>query len=426
MRESMPHPHRWIAPLLISFVLACVADSGSDAGPYVRRDTLANGALRIHYARLPEDRVATVAPGLRLGGVDGDPNLVFGDVRGVDAGADGRIYVLDYQASEIRAFDRSGAFLHTVASRGQGPGELGEANGMILVGDTMLWVQDHGQWMMIGLSLEGGEISRVPMHVLAWGFVWEGTVDNTGRIWKPDYREDEERTFAPDEGLNEITVGRFLKSLDPVTNAIDSVYLGDDMGRAFVTRLGSSGSQRLPVPFDPERLTKVDPDGGFWQVHSAAYRVARLNEAGDTTLLVEVDVDPVPVEGSERQSFIDQVGERGGRGRHAAEAVAALMPDTKPVIRRLIVDDEGRLWVERAVPAGADPRYDVFDRDGEFLGSVALAFTPDQTRRSTSLSSRLNPIRIRHGHIYAVVLNEMDVPSVVRADVPDVIRNQGS
>lgn len=421
----MPHFHRWVAPLLTSVVLACVADSAPDAGPYLQRDTLANGAVRMHYSRLPENRVATVAPDLRLGAVDGDPNLVFGDVRGVDAGEDGRIYVLDSQASEIRAFDSSGAFLHTVASRGQGPGELVEANGMILVGDTMLWVQDHGQWMMKGLGLEGGEISRVPMHVLAWGPVWEGTVDNAGRIWKPDYPVDEERTSAPDEGLHEITARLFLKSLDPITHAIDSVYLGDYVGRSFVTRVGSARS-RIYMPFDPERLTTVDPDGGFWQVHNAAYRVARVSEAGDTTLLLEVEVDPVPVERSERQSFIDQVGQRGGRFRRAAEEVAALMPDTKPLIRRLIVDDEGRLWVERAVPPGADPRYDVFDRDGELQGSVALAFTPDRARGSARLSPRLHPIRIRHGHIYAVVLNAMDVPRVVRAEVPDVIRNQDS
>lgn len=425
MREPMPHPHRWIAPLLISVVIACMADSASDAGPYVQRDTLANGAVRIHYSRLPEDRVATVAPELRLGAVDGDPNLVFGDVRGVDAGEDGRIYVLDTQASEIRAFDSSGAFLHTVASRGQGPGELVEANGMILIGDTMLWVQDHGQWMMIGLGLEGGELSRVPMHVLAWGLVWEGTVDNAGRIWKPDHRVDQARASAPDEGLNEITARLFLKSLDPVTNTIDSVYQGDYVGRSFVTRVGNA-RQHVSVPFDPERLITVDPDGGFWQVHNAAYRVARLDEAGDTTLLLEVEVDPVPVARSERESFIDQAGARGGRFRRAAEEVADLMPDTKPLIRRLIVDDEGRLWVERAVLVGTDPRYDVFDRNGAFQGSVALAFTPDQTRGSARLSRRLHPIRIRHGHIYAVVLNAMDVPSVVRAEVPDVIRNQGS
>ena len=55
------------------------------------------------------------------------------------------------------------SFLRTVATRGEGPGEISGANGMQLVGDTMLWVQDHGKWMMLGLSTAGDEIARVPV-----------------------------------------------------------------------------------------------------------------------------------------------------------------------------------------------------------------------------------------------------------------------
>jgi len=80
----------------------------------------------------------------------GDPRELNADAR--EASTDGKIYVLDDLASEIRAFDASGAFLHTGASPGEGPGKISEAKGMILVGHTILWVQDHSKWMMIGLS----------------------------------------------------------------------------------------------------------------------------------------------------------------------------------------------------------------------------------------------------------------------------------
>ncbi len=400
--------------LLTSIFISCVGDPGSDPSVYAQRDTLPNGVIYIRYSQLPGDRVATAAPGLRLGAVDGDPDLAFGDVRGVDAGRDGRIYVLDYLASEIRAFDSSGVFLHKVASKGDGPGELGGANGMILVGDTILWVQDHSKWMMIGLDPEGEELARVPMHVLSYGYVWEGTVDNAGRIWKPDYYSDEEETNVRREGLKEVSARLYLKSLDPVTNTIDSVYLGDYSGRVVDSQVGR-GWLHSGIPFDPELITTVDPDGGFWQVHNAAYRVARLNEAGDTTLVLEVSVDPIPVERSDRTAYIERSAERGPRFRHIAEEVAELMAETKPLIQRLIVDDEGRLWVERTEREGANPLYDIFDKHGGFQGSVELEFKPDQIR----------PIRIRHGRIYAVVLDELDVPSIVRTEIPELIGNQG-
>lgn len=59
---------------------------------------------------------------------------------------------------------------------------------------------------------------------------------------------------------------------------------------------------------------------------------------------------------------------------------------------------------------GSNPLYDIFSKEGDFRGSVGLEFHPDQFR----------PIRIRHGHIYAVVLDELDVPSIVRAKVPEL------
>jgi len=397
-------------PLFFGSAGSCTPDSGATPGGFVQRDTLENGVVRVRYSSLPPDRLGTAVADMEFGDVDGEEPFVFGDVRGVDADRDGNIYVLDYLASEIRAFDRSGQFLRNVASKGQGPGEIGEANGMILVGDSILWAQDHGKWMMIGLSPEGGEVARVPMHVRSYGFVWSGTVDNAGRMWKQQSHSDSEQPRPLPDGLNEGSSRSYWKSFDPLTNATDSVFLGEAGWRTFVTQIGSGWSY-MRIPFDSQPVTAVDPDGGFWHVQNDAYRVARLNEAGDTTLVLEVNVDPIPVEPGDRAAFIDQVAERGSEYRRTAEAVAELMPENKPVIEKLIPDDEGRLWVERSVREGAEPVYDIFDREGEYLGSVRLGFRPDQYR----------PIRIRHGFIYAVVLDEWDVPSVVRAPVPEEV-----
>lgn len=404
----------WPLVLLpVSIFLSCTADPGSDSSPDVERDTLANGAIHIRYPGLPDDRIATAEPELRLGVMDGDPNFVFGDVRGVDAGADGTIYVLDRLDSEIRAFDPSGRFLRTIASKGEGPGEITEANGMILAGDTILWIQDHAKWMMIGLSPDGNELVRAPMPSLHYGHVWDGTVDDAGRIWKPAYHSDLEDDQVRREGLDESSGPIYLKSLDPTTRAVDSVYVGDYSARQYLSQMGN-GWWHIYFPFDPRRVTAVDPAGGFWQAHTAAYRVARLNEAGDTTLVLNVDAERIPLSAGERAEFIDRVGDVGPESRRIAEAVADLMLDTKPLIQKLIVDDKGRLWVERTVEEGANPLYDLFNRNGDFLGSVALSFTPNPNL----------PIRIRHGHIYAVVLDKLDVPSIVRARVPALIEGQ--
>ena len=87
-------------------VTACAGDS---AGPPALRETLPNGALLVRYPDLPaiDDTVPEVIEAhvdLRFGSLEGDdPNLIFGDIRGVQAASDGTIYVLDYQATEVRA-----------------------------------------------------------------------------------------------------------------------------------------------------------------------------------------------------------------------------------------------------------------------------------------------------------------------------------
>jgi hypothetical protein len=86
------------------------------------------------------------------------------------------------------------------------------------------------------------------------------------------------------------------------------------------------------------------------------------------------------------------------------------MPASKPVLDQLVLDDEGNLWARRYGDADDFPRYDVFSRDGSYLGSVVLA---------TKVSRFLKP-RIVRGSIYTLALDDMDVPSVVRA-TPDVL-----
>src|SRR5690349_17225277 len=77
---------------------------------------------------------------LRIGG-DGADATMFTDVRSVVAGPGGQIFVLDARPQEIRMFDRTGKFVALTARKGQGPGEIAGANGMVVLRDT-IWVND--------------------------------------------------------------------------------------------------------------------------------------------------------------------------------------------------------------------------------------------------------------------------------------------
>jgi hypothetical protein len=364
------------------------------------RDTLRDGTIVLRYERLPDPQHPPVEPDLSLGVADGERHRVFGDIGGIAAAGDGTIYVLDAQASEVRAFDADGRFLRTLTRQGEGPGEVSRANAIHLVGDSALWIQDNGQGMMIAVDLQGGELARVPRFLPHSD---PGSIDHRGRFWDP-VSHPAPWTLPENEGVIEVSGPGFLKSYDRATDASDSVFLGVHSTRAWVKRRSDGGYSYFRIPDDPRTITVVDPAGGFWQTSGTAYRIARLDERGDTVLVIEATTEPVPVTAEDRRGYVDVSVEQFHADRANAEKVAALMPAVKQAIANLLVDDEGHLWAERTVARGEPPLYDVFGREGQYLGAVTLAFRP----------ALFSPIYIRSDRVYAVVRDSLDVPSVVR------------
>jgi hypothetical protein len=393
---------------------ACGPESiGSRDEPLVVRDTLPGGAVLLRYGALPEPVADGVSFDLRIGVLEGDAAEVFGDIRSIEADEDGTIYVLDHQASEVRTFDADGRFLRTLTRRGQGPSELTAANGMAFDREGTLWIQDHGQWRFIGVDRLGEEIGRVPMHVLSYGYVWDGTVDNRGRFWKPVSHSDQPHVFPPDPGLVERRARSYVKWLDPMTEESDSVFMGEVTQRMHVTRTSNGGWMNRSIPFSHRPIELVDPGGGFWLASEESYRIVRLGESGDTVLVLEVDVAPEQVTSQDRERFIESTLEQSPDQRRAIEEMVSLAPSTKPVIDQLILDDEGRLWVRRRTAEDEEVRYDLFAREGEYLGSERLPFRP----------ALYLPPRIRHGNLYALTTDSLGVHSVVRARLPSLRTN---
>ena len=399
-----------LTSILAAAVSSCVTES---ADPPALRETLPNGALLVRYPDLPT--IDAVGPDvteahvdLKFGSLEGDdPNLLFGDIRGIQATSDGTIYVLDYQATEVRVFDSDGQYLRTIVRRGEGPGEITAANGIILSGDTLLWIHNHGEWRIIGVDLAGEQVRQFNKPVLSYGAIWDGAFDNRGRYWRSDSHSDEEWPYPPPPGWSSRTWRDYYKYYDLSNDAVDSVYLGESSVRSYYHHYrDSNGRLRfLTRRFLPSEMIVVNPSGGFWRANTAAYRIARTGEGGDTLVVIEAGVPALPVTDEDRSAYVDEIVEDSPGARRAAEEVAALIPDVKPILARMSVDDEGRLWVQRLTPADAPAFYDMYSEDGDYLGSVRFAFAPAFSEF----------FWVQHGNIYTWVVDEMDVPYVVRA-----------
>lgn len=398
---------------LAAVVATASCETESPAG-LPQRETLPNGAVLVRYPSLPAidsvgPEVSEARVDLRIGTLDGDdPNYIFGDIRGVQASSDGTIYVLDYQAVEIREYSPEGEYLGTIVRRGEGPGEIGEANGILLSGDTLLWIHDHRQWAIIGVDPAGGELRRFTKPVNGYGYIWDGAFDQRGRYWKETYRsdEDEEEYREPEPGLVTSSFRRYYKSYDPSTEAVDSAYLGEGTFRSYMVRRGG-GRRFYDIPFEAMNVTTIDPRGGFWHANTAWYGLTRTGEDGDTLVVIEAVVPAYPVTPEDGSDYVQRWVDIDPDARRGAEAVVDLMPEFRPVLEGFFVDDEGKLWVERGTPNDVPPFYDLFSQDGHYQGSVRLAFEPQSSSK----------VSVQHGNIYTWVVDEFDTPYVVRAPV---------
>ena len=312
--------------------------------------------------------------------------------------------MLDFQATEVRAYDPDGQYLRTIAGPGEGPGEITEANGILLSGDTLLWIHDHGKWMIIGVDPAGEEVRRFNKPVMSYTYIWDGVFDNRGRYWKRTFHRDGGFTYPPPPGLSSSTSRRYYKSHDLSSGAIDSVYLGESSDRSYTYEDSYGLWQYLPLRFEASEMIGLIPSGGFWRANSASYRIGRTGESGDTLVVIEAGLPVQRVTAEDRSAYVEGTLENWPGLRREAEEVAALMPDVKPILAGMFVDDEGRLWVERVTPSEAPAFYDRYSEDGDYLGSIRLGFRPARGR-----------FWVQKGSIYTWVTDEMGVPFIVRA-----------
>ncbi len=391
------------------FMVALVAAAcGGTDSLEVTREVLPNGATLVRYAALPEAPERILEPDLVIGVLEGEPWEMFGDVRGIDADADGNIHVLDFQTRDIRVFGPDGGYLRTLGGPGDGPGEISAANGLAFDTEGTLWVNDHGKMRILALDRDGTERARVPFPVPAFGFIWEGHMDREGRIWMASSQRDGPLTM-PEDGLNEASSRTWMKWIDPRTEATDSVYVGTQTGRSFVIRMGAGFSMR-GIPHDATTSVRLDPHGGFWRNSGGEYRIARLDEAGDTVLVLEAGLPRLPVTEEDRQRLVRQMTAQDPELERAARQMIAYMPDRKPAIDRVFVDEAERVWVRRVVEADEPPVYDIFDREGEYRTTVTLSFLPNAFLTPT----------IRNNRAYFLAPGEFDVATVVRVPLDDI------
>lgn len=408
--------------LLISIsATACTSDAAS-RWPGARYDSAGITVVANHrsgaWATSSSDPWA-VEQELILGVREGTPPLEFGRIVDADSGPDGRIYILDQQAGQIRVFDGDGNHLLSFGQPGEGPGQLS---------------------------------THKPLGAFAVD------VSASGEVFVPDRINDRLNRFDQEgEFLGSVPLG--ADEHEPI--ATDLLSGGDyavhwvsrDSSWNGVVRIDPRSGQVLdtiltfrfrPSPWgvvqrDPQGRTKALmhsplwsalPDGRFVSSISKQSRFYVWTRDGRLSTIVDLPEDNEPLDADEQEEFIDRMkaiwakmfraeGQTEGyidaQMRRVEEVY--IPPTRLPSMTALESGPEQTVWIRTSLPIESmtshilyprpplrefwSPIWQVFGADGTFLGEVGL---PED----------VIVLGIEDEHIHGVQVDELDVQRFVR------------
>lgn len=323
---------------------------------------------------------------LRIGSNDPGPEL-FGQLAALAVDDEGRILVLDQQASEVRVFDADGTHEATLGGPGEGPGELLRPFGLAVhPTDGTTWVVASNRYTVF--DADGGFDATHPRPFSYFAVPWPGG-------------------FGADGRLGDVASPTDFVRLDDALAPADTVAIPTvEVEQVRVVREDGAGLMSLNRPFASRLHWQVDGAGRLWTAESGRMHFVATDPSGDTVEVRSREHTPVPVSPAEAEEAVAGA-ESTIRGFGTDVRVEGeLRPaSTKPAFQSFLVDDDGRLWVEPNVAEDAAPALELWTAGGDWAGRI---------ERPAGLQLSYPRPVVRGPHLWAVVTDELDVPHVVR------------
>ncbi len=168
------------------------ADAQELADQRMRVDTLEGGRIVVSNPDSPQagpEGVPTLVEVLRIGSLD-DTCDAFGRIMSLAVDGDGRIYVADSQASDIRLFSPEGECVRTFGRSGEGPGEFRLLAGIAWQPPGFLWTIDSVAERFTVFDSLGTVLATHPLRLgPAASHPWRMWVDGVGSLhfWLPGF-----------------------------------------------------------------------------------------------------------------------------------------------------------------------------------------------------------------------------------------------
>ena len=362
-------------PLALAALLPLAAcdDGAAGAARAVRTDSA--GVTLVVNDGADRPLAWTFTQRFAVGGEESGPESFYGiSPRSVGGDARSNLYVLDGGNLRVLVFDSSGAFVREQGGKGGGPGELQFPGFLEVRADGVSGVYDHSReglvrWSATGEPLTVEQIAGAGgpppqlMRAVASGRVVQ--VDDHGSPERPLRRITLE--LRPGAAGDGVPAGERpgVVTLAALEMPVPTMH----MYASCTSRLGMA----LGPIFEPELVWTAE-GGRVFMAHDTTY-VVDVHDGSRLRLSIR---RATPARRATREMAVADLGEgmkvRFGGGEctiDPGEMIEArgVAPVLQPV-DRIVVAPDGTVWVTRGAVKGEPRIVDVFDAEGEYLGTL--------------------------------------------------------
>lgn len=295
-------------------------------------------------------------------GADDDGEVLFGVISSVDVDAEGNVYVLDRQLTEVSRFSHDGQYLGPVGREGEGPGEYSRIGAVFADRAGEIGVVQRMPGRIVSVRVDGapgGEIALpaaftdAPAYFFGAGRVGEDLVLAARQL-----RREKEAVSMTTLLVRVSPAGEELARMSEFSEVRDmGQFTVDEKTNAPVLwAAGPDGSVYVNDEFDAYSVRVYAPSGELVRTLHREYRHRQRSEA-------EIELNTPRME----------IRRRGGQGRSATGVPSRTDRDVQALFAR----PDGTLWVLGShgafdQPEGILATFDVFSASGEFLHQVCV------------------------------------------------------
>ena len=352
-------------------------------------------------------------PSFSVGEADGPEEYLFANIEGAVRLADGDVVVAVQASHEIRRFGPNGEHQWTAGQEGEGPGEF---RGVELLSgctnEASIVAYDFRNGTITMIDAEGNTTSSERFERRPWGYGL--TCAPSGRLVCSDrgttvsndltFRWTNGLAFADDPRSRTRVLRKNIPGEDRHNIVQDGVVVGEG-----------------PRPWGRE-LTFAATNEGVWVANGDDYEAEFLDWTGTTVRRIRWVGPDKNVTAADREAHRERIcrgyrllGAEDWQARcaHYWDIEEPLLPSTFPTVARLLVGDDGHLWVEHFRRPEQEREWLVFDSTGTWAATVRMPmrmFLQDAGRDWILVRHTTDDLGVETLAIYPIIMPVTETP----------------